>query len=215
MVIASKAASIGVIIISLAIGLITFYIYSSFSKEKKKKYTEELGSQLINFIIFIWISKILLNLSLFIEDPLAVLAYPGDSGAFNLAVLFTAMLIVYKFIRNQIDLLTFADGFTHVFLIALFFYEFFQIILGDGVYSLGYLILLSILLFVFVLGRGQVKTFILLITVLIGWTIGMFILSFMYPFVTVFGYLIEPWFIILFFIGCLPIIILSERKRKS
>src|SRR5690625_3451826 len=103
MVIASRVASIGIIIVSLAIGLITFYILNDLPKEKKKKYMEEFISQLVNFIIFIWVGKILLNISLFIQDPLAVLAYPGDSGAFYLAVLFTAIIAVYKKIYKSLD----------------------------------------------------------------------------------------------------------------
>src|SRR5699024_10926622 len=160
----------------------------------------------------IWIAKILLNLPLFIEDPLAVLAYPGDSSAFYLAVLFTSITVIYKSLRNNLDVLTFADGFTQVFLIALFFYEFIQFVMEDNVYSLGYLILLAILLLMFFLVRERMKTYMLLLTVLVGWTIGLFVLGFIYPFVSVFGYLIQPWFIILFFIGCSSIIFLYERK---
>src|SRR5699024_2275046 len=124
MAIASKAATIGIIIISLAVGVIFYYFFNNQPKSEKKKYTDELISQLINFIIFVWVGKILLNLSVFIEDPLAVLAYPGDSNAFYLAVLFTAIIVIYKGLRKNLNLFAFAESFTFVFLISLFFYEF-------------------------------------------------------------------------------------------
>ena len=215
MVIASKAASIGVIIISLIIGLVIFFLFGASPKEERKRSIEPLISQLINFIIFIWVGKILLNLPLFIQDPLAVLAYPGDSGAFYLAVLFTALLVLYNATRKNLDLFVFAEGFTHVFLFALFFYEFFRMSMEDHTYSLGYLILLSILLIVYFLLRSRITTFILLVVLLVGWTGGLLILNLIYPFVAVFGYLIELWFIIAFFIGCLSILIFYERKKKS
>jgi len=218
MVIESKAESIGVIVISLIIGLVMFYLFSDLPKKERKKYIESLISQLINFIIFIWVGKILLNLPLFIQDPLAVLAYPGDSGAFYLAVLFTASLVFYKSLRKQLDLFIFAESFVQVFLISLFFYEFFRLNLEDNTYSLGSLVLLGVLLSAYFLLRHRVTTFKLLISVLIAWTLGLLVLNSIYPFVTVFGYLIEVWFIIAFFIGCFSLLfshqILHERKKK-
>jgi len=215
MVIASRISSIGIIFASLAIGLIIFHTLSDLPKEKKRKHMEELISQLVNFIIFIWVGKILLNISLFIQDPLAVLAYPGDSGAFYLACLFTAAIVVYKTVRKNLDIQKFADAFLHVFLVASFFYEFIQMILEDNTYSFGNMAVMAILLIIFFSIRGRITTLTLLITTLAGWTAGMLVLIMTQPIVTVFGYIIAPWFIVLFFIGCLSIIIFSERKRKS
>lgn len=215
MVIASRVVTIGIIIASLAIGLISFYVLTDFPKKEKKKLMEELTSQLINFIIFIWVGKILLNISLFVQDPLAVLAYPGDSGAFYMAVLFMAVIIMYKTIRKNLNLPVFAEAFLHVFLVASFFYEFIQMMLEEHTYSLGNMVVMAILLMLFFLIRGSISRFILFITMLAGWTTGMLVLSLIQPFVTVFGYMIAPWFIVLFFIGCLSIVIFSERKRKT
>ncbi|SDI57073.1 hypothetical protein [Natribacillus halophilus] len=208
MVITSAIVSIGIIIASVAVGLISFNLLSDWPKAEKKKQIEALTSQLINFVIFVWVGKILLNLSLFIQDPMAVLAYPGDSGAFYLATLFTAIIVVYKTIRHHLDIFAFAEVFAHVFLVASFFYEFMQMVL-DNSYSLGYLVLLAILLIIYFSMREHITT---LITILAGWTAGMLVLTFIQPFVTVFGYMIDPWFIGLFFIGCLSIMFFSKRK---
>src|SRR5699024_4273883 len=175
MVIASRNSSIGIIFASLAIGLIIFHTLSDLPKEKKRKHMEELISQLVNFIIFIWVGKILLNISLFIQDPLAVLAYPGDSGAFYLAVLFTAITVIYKTSRKKLDIPVFAETFLHIFLVASFFYEFIQMILGDHTYSFGYMVVLAMLLILFFVMRGRISLFVLLITILAGWVAGVLV----------------------------------------
>lgn len=214
MVITSRIISIGIIIASFAIGLVSYYLLSDFPKKEKKKHIDEVTSQLINFVIFIWVGKIVLNLSLFLQEPVTVLAYPADSGAFYLAVLFTAITIVYKSIRKNLDLRSLADVFAHVFLVASFIYEFTQLVLENS-QSPGYLVLLAILLIGFVSMRERLTTTMLLITVLIGWTAGVLVLTFIQPFVTIFGYMIDPWFIGLFFIGCLSIMYFSKRKRDA
>jgi hypothetical protein len=103
----------------------------------------------------------------------------------------------------------------HVFLVASFFYESIQMILGDHTYSFGYMVVLAILLIIFFVKRERISAAALLIMILVSWTAGMLLLNFIQPFVTIFGYIIAPWFIVLFFIGCLSIIIFCERKRKS
>ncbi|QQK76667.1 hypothetical protein HUG15_14565 [Salicibibacter cibarius] len=215
MVITSAIVSIGIIIACFAVGLISFYPLSDWPKAEKKRHIEALTSQLLNFVIFVWVGKILLNPSLFIQDPMAVLAYPGNSGAFYLATLFTAIIVVYKSVYKNLDVLAFVEVFVHVFLVASFFYEFMQLVLGNHSYSLGYLIVLATLLVVFVSARGRLPMPRLLMTILVGWTAGMLVLTFVQPFATVFGYIIEPWFIGLFFIGCLLIVFVSKRKRDA
>src|SRR5690625_3616935 len=70
---------------SFIAGFIFFYLMSALSKAKKKQQAEEVTSLLINFVIYIWIGKILLNFLTFIKDPLAVLAYPSNSHAFYIS----------------------------------------------------------------------------------------------------------------------------------
>lgn len=215
MVIASKASTIGVIIISIGLAFAMFYFFSDLRKDEKKKYIDELISQLVNFILFIWAGKILLNISLFFRDPLAVLAYPSDSNAFYLAVLFTAIVIIYKKLRKNLNFIVFAENFTYVFLLAVFIYEFIQFILNEDQFSLGYLILFLTLLLLFYFMQGRVRMRTLLLTILIGLTVGLLVLGVTYPYVALFGYLIERWFILLFFTSSLASIILFERNGKS
>ncbi|MFC3040478.1 hypothetical protein ACFOGI_09495 [Virgibacillus xinjiangensis] len=209
----SKLFTIGIILLSITAGLISYRFLGELSKEKKKKHMEELISQLINFVIFIWLAKILLNISLFISDPLVVLAYPAGSDAFYLAVVFSASQLFYKSRQGHRDMLSFMDAFVHTFLVASFVYEFIQLVWNGDTYAFGYLSVLITLLAVYILIHGYVKTEILLMVMLIGWTAGMILLSRLQPFVSVFGYLMEEWFILLFFMTSLMVLIFCQRKK--
>lgn len=212
---ATVLSSIAIIVISIVTGLISFYIISDLSKLKRKKQLEEIASQIVNFIIFIWLGKILLNLSVFIKDPLAILAYPSDSHAFYFAVLLSAIMLAYKSIRKQLDVRELMNSFLPVFLVASFVYEFIQIVWYKDTYSIGYLVLLTVLLVIYLLIRDQVTKPVLIIVILTGWTAGTLTLALILPFTTVFGYIMAPWFVGLFFLTSVTIIFYKQRKRVS
>ncbi len=212
MAITSKLAAVGIIVASIVAGFLSFYIISNLPKETKKKQIEELTSQFINFIIFIWLGKIIVNFSTFIKDPLAVLAYPSDSNAFYLAVLFSGILLVYKTKRKQLDGRIFIHAFLHVFLVASFSFEFIQLVWNNNHLALGYLILLAMLLvFLFVFNDKLTATK-LSVILFILWTSGVILLSFFQPFVTVFGYNVSPVFAGILFIISLSYLLLKQRK---
>lgn len=215
MIFASRITSIAVIILSLVIALIAFYLFSDLSKADRKKYLAELISQLINFILFIWAGKVLLNLSLFIRDPLAVLAYPSNAGAFYLAILFTSAVVIYQFIHKKIDLLVFSKALTHVFLVALFFYEFSQLILEGNRHSFSYIIMSFILLTIFYSMRDRLKITRLLSLIYMVSMTGMIVISFIQPYLALFGYIIDRWFVIIFSVVSLFLITYVERKVSS
>lgn len=209
----SKLISIAIIVVSLIVGFISYYIFSDLTKKQKKKHIEEMISQLINFIIFIWLAKIILNFSLLIKDPLAILAYPSNSEAFYLAVLFSALMLIYKSKRKQVNVLAFLEAFLPVFLVASFIYEFIQLVWNNNTYAFGYIILLTVLLTSFLFISGRISTSTLIIMMLIGWTAGMLLLAFIQPFATVFGYIMAPWFVGVFFIISLSLILFKRRKK--
>lgn len=211
--VAASVSSIAVIVISLIAGVISFYLMSESPKMQKKKQTEEMASQFVNFIIFIWLGKILLNVTIFIKDPLAVLAYPSSSSSFYLAVLFSTLTLAYKAVRKLMDVPAFIQSFILVFLVASFVYEFIQIIWKDNTYSIWYVALLTILLILYQLIRDRIASGKVIMTMLIGWSFGMVVLAFVQPFATVFGYIMAPWFVGLFFIICS--ILLIERGRRN
>lgn len=214
MAIATKLLAIGILSLSFAVGFISFYFLSDLPKERKRKHIGELFSQLINFVIFIWIGKVIVNVPIFLDDPLAVLAYPSNSDAFYIAILGTASILLYKKIREKIDMLPLFGSFLHIFLVASFLYEFIQFITGANRYAFGYLVLLSILLILYIYFYGRTTTNRLLGMLFIGWSAGILVLLFIQPFVSIFGYTMTPWFIVLFFIICFSIIIYKERRSR-
>ena len=119
-----KLIEIGILAISIGAGLLTFYLWSDIPQEQKKAQLNEIVSQLINFIIFVWIGKIVMNISLFISDPLAVLAYPSDSKAFYFAVALTTTVLVYKKFRKEYDMYQLFESFLPVFIVGSFVFAF-------------------------------------------------------------------------------------------
>lgn len=213
MVIASKLASIAIIFISVAIGFLSYYLMSNISKEQRKKNIEEMVSQLINLIIFIWLAKTVLNIKVFIRDPLVILAYPSNAAAFYLAILFSAILLMYKNKRNKINISTFIESCVPVFLVTSFVYEFIQFTFNDNTYSFGYLILLMVLLIVYIFLIERIAISKILILIFTGWSVGMLLLIFLQPFATVFGYIMASWFVWLILIAGFCFILIKRRKK--
>jgi len=203
-------ATIAIIIISLGVGILSFYLMSGLSK--KKMYMEELVSQLINFVIFMWIGKILLNFSVFIKEPLTILAYPSNSHAFYLAVLFSIVTIGIKSKREKVDVVPFLNAFIHVFLLSSFVYEFIQIVWNNNAYSIKYMGLLAVLIVAIIVIRDRISIYRVNIFMLIGWTLGALGLAFIMPLLMVFGYTISPWFLGLILVFCLTVIMLQRKK---
>lgn len=212
---ASAQTTIAIIVFSLSVGFLSFYLLSNLPKKTKKVYMEELASQLVNMFIFIWIGKVILNFSVFIKDPLAILAYPSDSNAFYLAVFFTVITIAIKSTRHKIDALIFSTAFTYLFLTASFVYEFIQIVWNNNIYSIKYIGLLAVLIIALVIMRDRITDYRLNIIILIGWTAGALGLSFIMPLMMVFGYTIAPWFLFLILMFLLLLIIIKKRKKVS
>ncbi|MEN2768009.1 hypothetical protein [Ornithinibacillus xuwenensis] len=215
MAIASKLTAIGIITLSFAIGFLFFYLYSDLKKEQKKKHFEELTSQLINFVIFIWLGKIVLNLTSFLSDPLSVLAYPSDSKAFYFAIVLITLLLLNKSKQKNIKILPLKESFVHVFLISSFVYEFIQLVVEDNSYAFGYVILLAILIGIFFFLRERMNILILFMILVTTWSLGMVSLALIQPFVTVFGYMMAPWFVGVVFIASIGSLTYKLKKRDA
>lgn len=211
----SAQISIAIIILSWSVGFFSFYLMSDLSKKKKKIYMEELASQLMNFVIFMWIGKVLLNFAVFIKEPLTIIAYPSNSSAFYLAVFMSAITITIKSKRQENDFVPFLNAFTYVFLVASFVYEFTQIVWNNNLYSIRYMGLLAVLIIVTVIMRDRIATYRLNIIVLVSWTIGTLGFAFMMPFTMVFGYTIAPWFLVLMLIICCLLMVCQKKKEGA
>ncbi len=213
MVLSSVQSSFAIIILSLGMGFLTYYLLNDLTKEKKKIFMKEVLSQLINFVIFIWLGKIILNITIFIVDPLAILSYPSNSSAFYLAVLLSVITIVIQFKRGRIDVFPFLNAFIHIFLASSFVYEFMQVIWNNNTYSIGYIGLVALLIVAFVIMRDVVPLHRSNLFILFGWTIGSLGLAVKMPVMMVFGYTMAPWVLVLMLIiSCLLTIYLKMKE---
>jgi len=213
MAITHAHVTIGVFVVSISFGLLIYFVVAD--QPNKKRYMEQIFSQLMNFIIYLWIGKILLNLTLFIKEPMTILAYPSDSNAFYLAVLFSIVTVGIQVQRKKIDIVPFLQAFITVFLLSSFMYEFIQIVWNNHLYSVQYMGFLVFLIIVLITLRSYTTMYVSNIMMLIGWTLGMWGLSYTMPVTKIFNYTIASWFLELFFVFCLLVIILNRRKKVS
>lgn len=206
--------SITTLVIALLSGLLFFYVISTLPRDDKKRQVEEMVSLIINFILFIWLGKILIHFSVFIQDPMAILAYPSDSTAFYLATLFFSIHLIYKVKRHSFLVKPLLQSFIPVFLMTTFVYEFIQFILHDQPYGWAQLTLLVLLLIFYVAfsDRWPNKMFYI---ISLSWIIGQISLTFFLPFVALFQYLLAPWYLIVLLVVDLGSLIFYERKRVS
>lgn len=202
--------SIAITVISIGIGFLYFYIMSPNEKQDKRKQIDEMSSLLINFIIYIWVGKIIANISIFIKDPIAVLAYPSNSNSFYIATILLIANILYKKKRENIKMIDFLLLFVPVFIAAIFVYEFIQWTVIGHKYNGLLLLFVALLLVLFTLKRNINTRFITGIT-LVFFT-GLFVISISSSLMTLFGYILAPWYFLSLSLS-LTFLIIYRHKR--
>ena len=207
-----KIISIGIMAISFFVGTLAFYWISALDKEERKKQLDEVINFLFNFMIFIWVSKIIINFSVFKNDPLAILAYPSNSSSFYMAVVISGVFIYFRMVKQKLQVAEFVRALIQVVLTSSFIYEFIYFIQDRNEYPLSNMILFALLLGIYYVAekRNDLQSFTIL---LFGWTIGAIILYATQPYVTFFGYLLSLPFIVVFFLVNLGVLVFSKLKR--
>lgn len=204
--------SIVILVVSFIGGFVLFYLTSTDSRKMKKAKLDDMTSLLINFVIYIWIGKIIANLPTFIQDPLAILAYPSNSTAFYIATLLMAVNIVDRKIRKQQDIRQLGQSFLPVLLGALFSYEFLQVIVVGNRITWEALVLLMIVLVIFIVlydKLSQAKSSFITFCI---WMIGYLFISIFHSYATIFGYMIAPIYFIILFILAFPFFVYSRSE---
>lgn len=148
---------LAILVISFVMGVIVYYFIATDPKEAKKKQLEDVISLTINFVIYIWIGKILINIEKFIKDPLSILAYPSNSHAVYVATVFIIINLFYRKIRHNERISTIIFTFIPVFIISSFVFEFFQLTVDGRLYNLYYLLFLSLLSVSYILLFGKIS----------------------------------------------------------
>lgn len=186
---------IGVIILSFIVGVILYYVLSILSKAEKKQQIDALISLLINFVLYIWLGKVLAHLQQFFRDPLAVLARPSDAQTLYIALILVTINILYLVVYRKVKVSGLMYTFVPVFIGASFTYEFIKIVFLSNTSTWGYLSLLLILVIGMVSLYEKIESTLFIVIIMATWIIGQFILSFLFPYIVVFTYLISILFL--------------------
>lgn len=201
---------ISILLGSFLFGILFFYFASTYSKEEKKKKIDLVSSQFINYVIFIWLGKIIFHFKLFIQDPFAVLAYPSGSEAFYIATIIFVGSIGFQRYRGKISISDLLEVFVPVLIASSFMYEFIQMQFFQK-NALPYLVLLIVLLIAYLLFEKTVAKQAIL---MLAWTMGLFILSFIAPFVMIFQFMITRVFILISILAMIAIYVYYRRRNE-
>ncbi|CQR47919.1 hypothetical protein BN1058_02253 [Paraliobacillus sp. PM-2] len=191
---------------SLVMGFLFFWITSPWKKDETRYYLDQIANALFFFVIALFIGKVFLNLSLFFEDPLAVLAFPSDSTVFYFA--FVCFILFAGYYRNKIKfpITGLALSFSVVIITALFSFLFGQHIFTNVSRSMIELTLHFVLLLGWILLQAKLTSRVLLGVMVTFWGMIKFLLS-MVKTTYVFTFPLASWFYLLILaIGILALI---------
>jgi len=205
--------SIGILVISFLLGFLFYFVITNKPNDIKKKEIDNVLSLLINFIIYIWIGKIIVNINVFFQDPLAILAYPSDAAAFYVATILIAVNIIYNIRKDKQNIKDLLNTFIPVFLAASFLFEFAQLVVYGSRQGWMLLTLLMVLLLIYISIQDKINQSKVNIGLVFAWLLGQFILSIITSYTTIFGYMVSSWFYIS--VGVLMLVfIMYSRKGK-
>src|SRR5690625_2653605 len=175
--------------------LMGFFIFTK-PKETKKQLLEHITSLLINFVIYVWLGKVIIYLKQFISDPLSVLAYPADSKAFYVATVCLFINLMYRKYRHNEALTPMIQLFLPIFLSASSIYEFFNVVIDGHTGNRLYFLFMIMLTISYMIIHGNIPLRIQ--TILFGMIliVGQLLLS-VFMASSVFSYRLSPYFFVI------------------
>ncbi|HLR54841.1 MAG TPA: hypothetical protein VK078_08965 [Pseudogracilibacillus sp.] len=206
--------SIAILIISTAGAMGLYYISFNLPKRERKQHIEIVTSYGIQFVIYMWVGKILVSLPKAIADPLSVLAYPGDSWAFYTATVLTLTHLWIQSKRQKVRPRLLFQGFVPIFFLASLIFEFLQITVeGSSInaYFVGIIIITLVMMFVYQNKAADVVYSLFMII----WAAGSGLLGFVKGYVVIFDYVLQPWYFILLALLFIGIFIYMKRDNAT
>jgi len=192
--------TIGILICSLIVGISFYYVINKSNRKEKKQQIDQFLSYAINFILFVWAGKVILQLPLFFQDPLAVLAYPSDSRSVYIATILLIIQITYHILRKQLHILTMIETTIPIFIATVFMHEFLQLMIEGNRYGIPNLILMTALLFLYLFlhDKQSIRSNTMgIITIFCFSHISFYIV---YSYTTVFDYMLHPMYFLSIFV---------------
>lgn len=146
---------------SFIIGLLLFWLACSWEKKYKRYYIDLVLSSLLFFTISLWGSKILINWSLFLDDPMAIVTFPSTTSSFYLAFCLMVAYVMYLSRKSGFKLFMFLHSFVVIFVMASFSFLFTQYLFSNIPVSLLELSLHFILLLTWLIIHPNVQQYLL------------------------------------------------------
>ncbi|SDE58315.1 hypothetical protein SAMN04488126_11252 [Bhargavaea beijingensis] len=186
----AQMTTIGILVSSLGAGAWLVALLSD-----KKGQLSHAISIIADFLIFLWASKLALNVHHLIREPVAVLSRPADSAAFYTASLLTGIILVFRIWRDRSDpgILLFL---LRLWFLSSFLFEFTEFVIGShpanliNLFLYGGLSLFSV--------RKALPPDRLMVMSLLLWAAGGLSTLLIQPVLTMFGFLISPWIFLMF-----------------
>lgn len=148
MVFTTALETIGLLIVSYALGCLFYYVVATEKGQRKRRLLDGFLSLTINFVIFIWVGKIVSQGLRIFRDPLATLAYPSNALAIYMATALFIAHLIYRRMRKQIRDEILVPVAIPVVLATIFIYESMRILLYSDKTSLMFVVFLMVLLLI-------------------------------------------------------------------
>lgn len=205
----------GKVILSFMMGSGLFYVLIKGTSKQKTKLIEESLSFMVNVVIFMWLSKIVWNLSIFVTDPLAILAYPSDRKALYSGLLLAVGTVMYKEWTKKLGYhQPIYTTVIPIFIFSSFLFEFIEMIFSQSSYNMPYLILLGLTTLLFVVTNERIHALQQSVIMAVLWALGVILLKMFQPVIIAFGFSLTYPFLIVFIVSqlCYFLFILYQRK---
>src|SRR5699024_3247940 len=149
---------VGEFVLSFVFAILIIYIVDEGDKKEKYQKIDRLLSQLLQFVIYIWLAKIVWGIPLLFSHPLSVLAYPSNSTHFYTAAVLWGIHFYWKYRKRTNEIEAELNDFLWATLLALFMYDFLEIVLNSNAHLNFYFIALTVIVAVTTLYQKRLWT---------------------------------------------------------
>lgn len=196
----SVMLSIGILFASFLGGILFYYVVDHNDKQHKKYELDQFLNVLIQFILYLWLMKIIAQFSMVFQDPMSVLAHPANSMHFLFASIILLVHLWFKYRNNTSATINLFQTGSFIIIASLFIYEILQLLTQPGADFNVMIVVLAALIVTNVLLYGKHNELILS-----GSLIGVFLIvacgfAFFKGYYMFFGFMLSPYYFLLLII---------------
>ena len=203
---------LGAFILGGVISAILYYLRSEQSKTVKKQVVDDILGHIIRLVLMMWTIKIIRHFSLFLNDPLAVLAYPSDTNTFYLGLMFVIIIALVEGVWKKKDVLSLLPPFFYMLFLTLFVYESYVLFIQQSMYSFPYYLVLASTIMSYLIFSEKRTVWNKTWWAVSIWTLGSLVIFPFQSLVTIVQFRMLPLFALLLFVSVSYIYIKQERR---